>query len=88
MKSIVGYIVSFPSEHFQLVWCNVCASSQKSFEFDFLDPQPLHWETIFPLSQDCHLCGCLMVKPEEPWYQDMYHNPIAPEPSSPSLEML
>jgi hypothetical protein len=75
-QRVIGHKVSLLDREGVLVWCNHCAEVRKIGTFKFQIPTPIYWGEIFPSSQDCHVCGCLIVKPEASWYEDMYPHPF------------
>jgi hypothetical protein len=74
MAHTVGFIVALADKDIYVVWCEFCQHANKATEFAEHSPVELLFNQIYPASQDCHLCGCLMVKPEASWWDDAYPN--------------
>ena len=74
MGHSVGFIVALAERDIYVVWCSHCEQSHRSVEFAQHNPVVLLFDQVYPASQDCHLCGCLMVKPEASWWDDAYPN--------------
>jgi hypothetical protein len=79
MSRHIGFIVALREQDIYVVWCLTCDALDRSEQYKNLNPEVLSWERIYPSSQDCHLCGCLMVKPESSWYDDVYPNLLMEE---------
>jgi hypothetical protein len=74
MKDYIGYLVFPSSGNGFVVWCKYCAERDSNVDVFNYPMITLYWSNIYPQSQDCHICGCLMVKPQNYWGEDKYQS--------------